>query len=523
MNDAARGPIERTDKLDVAIIGAGHNGLVAAWYLRQAGLNVAVFERRDSVGGACITEELFDGYRVSSCAYVCWLLQPTVIRDLELHRLGFRYWELDPFTFSPFRDGRSITYWKDDAETEQSLTRLNAHDAAAYPHWNAFWERAANLIHPFFLRPPPSLDEVWQHARDLGETALLERLLTVPLAEICADYFDDTRVMATCVSVGEIGDPWVPGSAWMEAYFHCNIPSRFHYAVVAGGMGSITDAMARSAKQHGVSITTGAEVAEILIDEGRARGVRLADGREITASVVVSNADPKRTMLELVPEGSMATELLGQARRLWTRTSYLKFHSVMERLPDLSGYIGSDWDPHHAGYIKIAPSLEHYRDAHDQIRAGEPAREPVVHIQIPTVYDGTLTNRSGHVVSLWAQYAPPRLRSGSWEEHRDRVGEALIDYVGSFLPNFRSDIREWRLFTPDDLHQRVGLTDGNIRHLDTIPSQFLGQRGLAGNGYATGVPGLYLCGAGTHPGGEVTGAPGHNAAHAILRDLSESR
>lgn len=191
----------------------------------------------------------------------------------------------------------------------------------------------------------------------------------------------------------------------------------------------------------------------------------------------------------------------------------------MRRLPDLSGYLGSDVDSRHCAYIKIASNLQAYRTAYQQIVRGEPASEPVVHIQIPTVHDSSLTQRQGEIVSIWAQFAPAKLSEGSWETRRAEVGEALIDYVTEFIPNFRDDLLDWQLFTPVDIENRVGMTDGNIRHLDTVPDQYLGQRPLQDAGYETPIQGLYLCGAGTHPGGEVTGAPGHNAAQAVLDQL----
>jgi phytoene dehydrogenase-like protein len=191
----------------------------------------------------------------------------------------------------------------------------------------------------------------------------------------------------------------------------------------------------------------------------------------------------------------------------------------MDRLPDTSRYLGREPKPEEISYIHIAPSLEHYRQAYEEIRDGEPASEPIVHIQIPSVYDTTLTDRDGHIVSIWALYAPPKLTRGTWEEHREEVGNALVDYVAEFVPNFRKDMREWMLFTPADIEQRVGLTDGNIRHLDVLPGQFMSQRPIPGAGYSTPIEGLYLCGSGTHPAGEVSGAPGHNAAHAVLREV----
>lgn len=505
---------------DAVVVGGGHNGLVGAFYLARAGLKVTVLERRGFVGGACATEELFDGYRISSCSYVCWMLQPKVVEDMQLRRRGFEYRVLDPIQFNPYRDGSHLFYWMDDDRTREELRRLNEHDAQNYVEYNRFWSRAAGLVNHFLLKDPPTLAEVMDYAREQGEEELLEWLLTHSVADVCDAYFEDTRIKASLVQVEDIGDPWAPGSAWAEAYFHCSeFTGLDGYAVVTGGMGTITAAMADACREQGVDIHTDAEVEEILVDAGRARGVRLASGEEIPADLVLSNADPKRTFLKLVNPRALPTGFRARVENLSTRTSYLKFHAIMDRPPDISSYLGREQRPEEIGYIHIAPSLEHYRKAYEEIRAGEPASEPIVHIQIPSVYDPTLTDRDGHIVSIWALYAPPKLARGTWEDRREGVGNALIDYVAEFVPNFRKDMRDWMLFTPADLEQRVGLTDGNIRHLDVLPGQFMSQRPLPGAGYSTPIEGLYLCGAGTHPAGEVSGAPGHNAAHAVLREV----
>jgi phytoene dehydrogenase-like protein len=510
---------EPADDFDALVVGAGHNGLVASFYLARAGLRVMVAERRHLVGGACVTEELMPGYQFSTCSFVAWLLQPRVIADMDLTRHGFRHVLLDPWRTSIYADGTCLRYWDDPADTRREMAGLSPRDADAYPAYQDFWRRATEIIYPFFLTDPPDEAALRRRAREIGEEATLDRLMGSSIADISCGFFEDPRIQAAVVKVGEVGDPWLPGSALTESYFHFTTP--LHQAIPVGGMGAITQAMARSAAAAGVTIRTDAAVERVLVDgDMRARGVRLADGQEIRAGLVISNADPKRTYLGLLEKGVLTTEFEQRVRGLSTATSYLKMHCVLSRLPDLSAHLGPAARPRDAGYLHIAPSLEYFRDAHRAALSGDVAERPVVHIQVPTVYDVAMSSNGDHLASVWVMYAPPALRQGRWEEARQATGEALLAYIDRFLPGFGASVRDWMLLTPQDMADRVGLTGGNIRHLDMVPGQFLAKRPLDGAGYRTPVEGLYLCGAGTHPGGEVTGAPGHNAAHAILRELA---
>jgi phytoene dehydrogenase-like protein len=285
-------------------------------------------------------------------------------------------------------------------------------------------------------------------------------------------------------------------------------------------MGGITQAMARAAQQAGAELRTNAEVARILIDGGEARGVVLHSGEEIRSTLTVSNADPKRTFLTLGMREVLEPHFVRQVERISTKAAYLKFHAALRELPDFSRYLGTDFDPHYLAQIKICPSIEYFERSWQDAKAGQPSSCPLMEVQIPSVYDPTLCRPGHHVVSMWVLYAPPRLRHGTWEAQRQAVGEHLIDTLTAYAPNFRQALLHWTLFTPVDLEQRVGLTDGNIRHIDIIPQQMFARRPIPGwSHYRTPLPRLYLCGAGTHPGGEVTGAPGHNAAQVILADL----
>jgi phytoene dehydrogenase-like protein len=284
-------------------------------------------------------------------------------------------------------------------------------------------------------------------------------------------------------------------------------------------MGGITQALARSATSAGARIRTEAEVERIGVEGGRVRGVVLRDGQEVSARLVVSNADPKRTFLRLLDRDCLEPRFRQRVERLQTRAAYLKFHAALDGLPTFSAMeaLGAERDPRWLAYTQICPSVDYYCQSWADALDGRPSRSPVLSVQIPTVYDPTLAPTGSHVMSVWVQYAPVH---AAWDSLRAQTGEHLIDTLARYAPDVRRTIRDWMLLTPPDLEARVGLTDGNIRHLDMVVGQMLAQRPLSGwSDYRTPVGGLYLCGAGTHPGGEVTGAPGHNAAQVILRDL----
>ena len=505
---------------DCLIVGGGHNGLVAAWYLARAGLSVLVLERRSVVGGGAVTEEPFPGYRIGTCAYIAHMLQPKVINDLGLRDHGLHIYPLDPAALFPFPDGGHFRMWHSAQRTAEEIAPLSAADAEAYPSWIRFWERAGALLLRYFLREPPTFAQIAADVAGTDDAALLETLLTVPLRDLAERTFQDPRLAAAAVGTGDFGQIDAPGSALAQAYFKTNLltPDR-DYGIVRGGMGGITQAMAAAATAAGATIRTEVPVQRILIRDGRACGVVLASGETLTAPYILSNADPKTTYLRLIDPAVLPTGFPDAIARLKTRSASLKLHAVLKRLPDFSRFLRPDDDLSRLAMIRIMPSLDAIEASWRDAMAGIPTRHPLMQLQIPTVIDPTLAPPGAHVLSAWVTYQPVRLREGTWAEHEREVGERLLDAIASYAPDIRDCVEDWLLISPDEIESRVGMTDGNIRHLDILPHQMFAARPLPGwSGYRTPVPGLYLCGAGTHPGGEVTGAPGHNAAHVLLRD-----
>jgi phytoene dehydrogenase-like protein len=463
--------------------------------------------------------------RLSTCSYICHILQKKVIDDLELRRYGFRIHSLDPSRTQPFPSGKSITIWHDDEMTAEEIRSISEHDADAWPEWANLWHRAVRILSDYYHTPPPSLAQLTERFRQEGEEELLETLLTVPLKDLADRYFESDEIR-TLVRTGPLdqGDDGAPGSAYIRALyaFSAYREDTENYGIVEGGMGGITQAMARSAEANGVSIRTGAQVKRIVTSNGRATGVELEDGELIEADIVVSNADPKRTFLRMLDSETLAANFIDDIRSLKIESASAKFLCALRELPDFSGSLGSEYDPKNLAMMSIT-SADGPQTSWNDAMNGRVSETPLIQIQIPTVYDKTVAPDGHHVLSMWVYYLPPHVKDGGWENARQQLGEQLIDEVSRYAPNFRDVIVDWTLLTPEDIEDRIGMTDGNIRHVDMIPQQMMSRRPLPGwTDYRTPLQGLYLCGAGTHPGGEVSGAPGHNAAHVILDELGLS-
>jgi phytoene dehydrogenase-like protein len=505
---------------DVIVVGGGHNGLVTAGYLSKAGLKTLVLERRELVGGACVTEELFPGFRISSCSYIAHLFQEKIIEDLNLRSFGFQVFPLEPRRFAPFLSPDRKKYfllWHDTEETSRSIGRFSSGDSRSFVKWMDFWTKAAQVIHHYFLLPPPTIPELLSKARELGAEDVMNRILSSSMRDLVEEYFEDEDVRGYFCNAGQdLGDPEAIGGPLSAAYFYCSeFTNPRSYGLVKGGMGGITRALESAVLSHGARVLKGAEVEKILVSDRRVSGVKLKDGRRFSAKAVVSNADPKRTFLKLVDPDSLESNFVTRVRNLQTSISYLKFHCTLRELPDFTSYLGKDFRTNLLAQIRLTAPVGAQKKSWDEVRKGRPSRNPVMSVQIPTVYEPGLAPEGKHIMSIWAQYAPVHPENNTpWDQIREREGRFLIDSITNYAPNVRESIIDWSLFTPAELESRVYLTDGSIRHLDMVPDQMFSSR----LDYRTPIGGLYLCGSGTHPGGEVTGAPGYNAAQVVIRD-----
>jgi phytoene dehydrogenase-like protein len=525
---------------DAIVVGAGHNGLVTAAYLARAGWRVLVLERRSLVGGACVTEELFPGYRVSTAAYLISLMQERVVRDLELRRFGYDVLPKDPAYFAPYADGRHLFMYADQQRTCAALKGFSKKDAERYPAYERFIERMAQFVEPLLLQAPPNLPP--RSAADLqalvrlggnllrrppAELGELVRMFSGSAREVLDDWFESDALklaLATDGVIGTNGGPSTPGTAYVLLHHVMGGVGgvRGLWGFLKGGMGALSEALKRSAESHGAEVLTDAEVARIEIHNHRAVGVTLCDGRDYRARVVVSNADPKRTFLRLVDRRELPTEFIGQVEAYRCEGSSFKINVALGELPSYSALPGTTLGPQHRGTTHICTSLDALDHAWDEARFGVPSSEPLLEITIPTAYDPALAPPGKHVMSIFAQYAPYRLRDGTWgAETREGFVQRVIGLLEQYAPNIRGAIEHVHALSPLDLEQEYALTGGNIFHGDLRLDQLFALRPVAGWArYATPIEGLYLCGSGTHPGGGVTGAPGHNAAHAILRAVA---
>jgi phytoene dehydrogenase-like protein len=526
--------MERTpSRYDAIVIGAGHNGLVTACYLARAGRRVLVLERRPIVGGACVTEETFPGFKVSTAAYVNSLFHKQIVSDLRLADHGYQVLARNPSSFTPFPDGRSLMMGPDADLTRREIAKFSARDAGRYHRYEAMLERVANVIEPTLTMTPPNvlrptlgdlgkLLRLGKAFRGLGPAAgEAVEMLTGAARTILDRWFESEELKATLATdaiIGAMASPSMPGTAYV--LFHHVMGEtdgkRGVWGYVRGGMGALTQALAGAARGLGATIRCDAEVTRIRVRDGRVTGVALASGDELEAPVVASNADANVTFLRLMARQELPADFVAAVERISYESASLKINVALAELPDFRALPGTP-GPQHRGTIHICPDQDYIERAFDDAKYGRPSADPVLECTIPSVVDPSVAPPGQHLMSMFIQYAPYRLKHGTWDDHRDAFADRCFDLLDGYAPNFKRSVLARQVLTPVDLERVFGLTGGNIFQGAMTPHQLFAFRPVPGFAdYRTPIRGLYLCGAAAHPGGGVMGTPGLNAAREIL-------
>jgi len=527
------------ERPDALVIGGGHNGLVCAAYLAGAGQRVTVLEQRDLVGGAAVTEAFHPGFRNSSCSYTVSLLNPRVIADLRLHEHGLRVVERPFANFLPLGDGRAFRFGGDLGA--QELARFSARDAGRLPAWFAMLERMAAILRALAEETPPNVSDRFVLADwlasltvarrlkglDMGGRRDLLELFTRSAGELLDDWFESAPLKAALgwdSIVGNFASPYAPGTAYVllhHVFGEVNGKAgAWGHAI--GGMGAISDAIAAEARARGVQLRTKATVERINVRNGRAVGVTLSDGSELEAKRVIAGINPRLLYTRLFDPADLDPDLLARFKRYRCASGTFRMNVALSELPDFRAAPGSHLQPHHASGILIGESLEYFERAYFDARSREHnpgwAREPVVELVISSALDDSLAPAGRHVASLFCQQVNPE-PDGGWDAHRETFADLAIETVNRHAPNFAASVLGRRILSPLDLEREYGLLGGDIFHGALGLDQLFSARPLLGQAdYRGALPGLYLCGSGTHPGGGVTGLPGMNAAREILRD-----
>ena len=507
---------------DAVVIGAGHNGLTCAAYLARAGLRVVVLERTGLVGGACVTEELWPGFRMSTAAYSLSLLQPQVVADLGL-KIDVR--ARDPVYFTPFPDGGGLVIPRDPRGAHDAIAAVSAADAEAYRHFHDLFAEAARRLGSF-LTYPATRKQIRRAFRRSEIDGLFDRTVDAAIADVCEEYFESDvmrGLMSSQGITGTAGGPRTPGTSYVFLHHASGnaVGEVGSWGFVGGGMGAVTQGLADAVRSAGGEIRLEAEVSAVLLDSARrVSGVALESGEEIDATVVCSNADPKRTV-QLVPRTALPREFIEDVDLLPSRGTVVKVNCALGGLPRFRGMTGGDAPgAEHLGMITIAPSIDYLEKACRAAADGLVPDEFFCEAWIQTASEDGLAPEGKHTLSIFAQYAPYDPAEGAWDDLRETVGDRVIATMERYAPGL-SDLIEHRLVLgPRDLEGRFGLTGGNIFHGELLPDWIFDRRpSRPWHRHRLPVPGLYLCGSGAHPGGGVSGGPGRNAARAVLEDF----
>jgi phytoene dehydrogenase-like protein len=538
-------PDGTSHRSDALVIGAGHNGLTCAAYLAAGGLSVRVLERRGVVGGAAVTEEFYPGFRNSVAAYTVSLLNPKVIRDLQLPAHGLNVVERRLSNFLPTEDGRYLAVGT--GRTQAEVAKFSTRDAERLQPYADRLERIAEVLRELVLQTPPNVTDGswWTAAPELIRAAQLGRsvrqldlpmrrellrLMATSAGEYLDGWFESAPIKAVYGFDGIVGNyasPYSAGSAYVllhHVFGEVN-GKKGVWGHAIGGMGAITQAMARCAVSRGVDIRTDAPVAKLLVENGRTIGAVTHSGEEFRASAVISNLNPKLLYLQLLDPTLLAPDFRTRIEQWRCGSGTFRMNVALSELPDFRCLPGRELADHHTAGIIIAPTLAYMERAYFDARTSGWSAQPIVEMLIPSTLDDTLAPKGQHVASLFCQHVAPQLPNGeSWDQHRERVADLMIQTVDNYAPNFKHAVLGRQIMSPLDLERTFGLIGGDIFHGALSLDQLFSARPMLGHGnYRGPLPGLYMCGAGTHPGGGVTGAPGHNSAREVLADFRRGR
>jgi len=526
-----------TPTYDAIILGAGHNGLVTAAYLAKAGRKVLVLERRELVGGCCVTEEVWPGFRVSTAAYVNSLLRPEIIRDLNLAKHGFEMIPRSPSSFTPFPDGRSLMMGPDKELTHREIAKFSKKDADAYPKYEAMLTRVADFLEPLLVQTPPDpwggpmdmlrLGRIGWNFRKLGRAVGAEaiEILTGAAKPILDRWFESDELKATIATdavIGAFAAPSMPGTAYV--LFHhvmgeCN-GVRGVWGYVKGGMGKISDSIAAAAKGYGAEIRVNAPVVKILVKNNKAIGVALADGTELHAKQVASCADANVTFNKLVEPNELPEDFRAAINRIDYASATVKINVALDRPPNfraLPNTGATGIGPQHHGTMHICPTMDYIEAAYNDAKFGRCSANPMLECTMATALDDSLAPAGKHILSMFVQYGPYALKGTTWEAEKDKFADRCFDILEEYAPGFKASVLHRMVIPPPEMERLWGITGGNIMQGTMSLSSMFSLRPAAGfANYKTPIGGLFLCGAAAHPGGGVMGAAGLNAARAML-------
>ena len=508
--------MKQSDAFDAIVIGAGHNGLVAAAYLARAGLSVCVVERSEVIGGATISEEVWPGWTVSAASYVCSLLDPRVVGELDLPAHGYSVYRKSAASFTPLPDGRSLLLTRDEGENAREIATFSKRDVDGHARFAEEVSHLGAALNGSFEAASPSLDAFDAKARAIFEGSA---------AEFVERYVETPVLQAEMVNDGLIGTyagPRTPGTGYVLIHHNAGqaLGVQGAWGFVRGGMGAIARAIASSARASGASIRTASPVARVIVERGEARGVALEDGTEIRARAVLSNADPKTTFLRLVPSAELDGAFASKVRDWRCIGVSLKVNFALGELPDYTARPGTNAQPHHGATIHVAPDIDYLQTAYEDAAAGSVSKRPLIECYMQSPSDPTIAPPGKHLLSVFAQYFPYDRHDGPWTTAmREAAADSIVDELAKVAPNLPNIIEARQILAPPDLERRFGLAGGHIFHGELLPGQIFQDR------FATRTPvrGLYLCGSGAHPGGCVTGVPGLRAARAVLGELAPAR